>query len=98
MDSRSTPGTRTDRGLILRHGLIIMNGTGIIDSNYRGGIGFIVYATKDIQINAYDRVGQLVLPNMTPFPFKLVDTLSDTIRGTGGFGHVLHTLLSSKDI
>lgn len=72
--------------LSAKFGLIIMNGTGIIDPNYRGGIGFIVYATRDVTINAYDRVGQLVLPSMAPFHFKLVDTLSDTSRGEGGFG------------
>jgi dUTP pyrophosphatase len=72
--------------LAAKKGLIIMNGVGVIDPNYRGGIGLIVYATKNVKIDAYERVGQIVLPSMEPFSLRLVRDLSTTERGEGGFG------------
>lgn len=77
----------------LKKGLFIPNGVGIIDSDYRGEIFVQVAALKDaVTIPAFDRIAQLVIvparhvAGMHLTGVEEVDELSDTDRGTGGFG------------
>lgn len=77
---RSSTGAKTN--------IRLANGIGIIDSDYRGEIGLIldnIGVSKTI-IKAGDRIGQCYLANGTIDAFVEVDELSDTERGTGGFG------------
>ena len=64
------------------------NSIGLIDGGYRGEIIAMVDNIKnqDYTISAGDRLFQLVAMNGAPITFELVDELSDTSRGSGGFG------------
>lgn len=73
-------------------GLHIANSTGLIDSDYRGEIGLTLTnnGTEDISVSNFDRVCQMVVIPHYPHVFEYVDNpkeLSETERGTGGFGH-----------
>jgi dUTP pyrophosphatase len=76
-------------GLAARHGISVVNGPGLIDSEYRGEVRVLLLNTdreQPFQIAAGDRVAQLVLVRVElPEPVE-VDTLSATERGTGGLG------------
>ena len=77
--------------------LRLANNTGIIDSGYRGNlmgafdnisrIGATFASSKWIQKeNVGSRLLQICMPDLSPFSVKLVDSLDDTTRGSGGFG------------
>jgi len=76
-------------GLAYKKGLMITNGVGVIDSDYRGECNLLVYnsSNKDIIIKNGDRIGQFVLQEYSRIQFNKVDKLDETERGTGGFGH-----------
>ena len=80
---------RPRSGLALKHGIGIVNAPGTIDSDYRGEIGVIlINHGKDIfTYKKGDRIAQLVIASYTRAEFNIVDSLSDTARGSGGFGH-----------
>lgn len=64
---------------------------GIIDSDYRGDIQLVVLNQKqdktDFIVSKYDRIGQiLIMPIENQFIFTMAETLSNTNRGTNGFG------------
>ncbi len=75
-------------GLATKKGLRPANAVGICDSDYRGE--YIVALHNDsnkIQIIApHERIAQLIVMNYNPITFDIVDDLSDTVRGIGGFG------------
>lgn len=75
-------------GLALKHGITVLNAPGTIDSNYRGEIGVILYNTSNehFEIKRGDRIAQLVFQEVVTADFIQVDELSDTERGTAGFG------------
>ena len=66
----------------------LANNVGIIDSGYRGNLGayFDCISNKTEQIAKGSRLLQICSPNLRPFRVVLVDNLSKTVRGTGGFG------------
>lgn len=68
--------------------LRLANGTGIIDSDYRGELLLLVenVGKYEAAISAGQRIAQLVLIKDTPFEVVVTDTLSKTERGTGGIG------------
>jgi len=70
--------------------LYLTNHVGVVDSGYRGEIRFKfrpIDGLLDAKIyHQYDRVGQLIIMPYPPVEFNVVDTLSDSERGTGGFG------------
>lgn len=75
-------------GLALKEGLAMANGVGVIDSDYRGEVAVPVInqSDKPVHIANGQRIAQmLVMPVELP-QLLLVDELSDTQRGTGGFG------------
>lgn len=75
-------------GLAIKHGISLANGVGIIDSDYRGEIkvGLINLGKEGVDINPGDRIAQLlVMPVETP-ELCVVDSISETERGAGGFG------------
>ena len=76
-------------GLALKHGITLVNAPGLIDSNYRGEIGAIVAnmdAREPFEIKRGDRIAQLMVVAVEQPAFEVVDELSETDRGAGGFG------------
>lgn len=80
---------RPRSGLALKHGISMANAVGTIDSDYRGEIGVIlINLSKDeYTIQPQERIGQLVLNKVAQMEFEVVDSLDETQRGSGGFGH-----------
>lgn len=73
-------------GLALKEGLIVANQPGIIDSDYRGEVGVILYNTGGITcVKKGQRIAQLLLIKTDPMGIQVVDELDETGR-TGGFG------------
>jgi len=68
--------------------LRLSNSIGLIDSGYRGELGILYDNTsdEDYQINAGDRIAQLLVMPSSRFKAKVVDILADSDRGEGGFG------------
>ena len=80
---------RPRSGLSFKTGLMVVNAPGTIDSDYRGEVKIILgnLGKEDEVINHGDRVAQLVLAPVTQAFYEAsIDDLSDTDRGTGGFG------------
>lgn len=79
---------RPRSGLALKQGLSLPNTPGTIDSDYRGALGVIVINLGEdaIRIGHGDRIAQAIIAPVVQAQFELVDTLSETARGTGGFG------------
>lgn len=80
---------RPRSGLALKHGISMANAIGTIDSDYRGEIGVIlINLSKDEYIvQPQERIGQLVLNKVEQMEFEVVNSLDETERGEGGFGH-----------
>ena len=80
---------RPRSGLALKHGIGMLNGPGTIDADYRGEIGIILFnfSGKPFAIKRGERIAQLVFSRIEKAEFVKVDTLAETARGAGGFGH-----------
>lgn len=79
---------RPRSGLALKHGISVLNAPGTIDSDYRGEIGIILinHGAEPFVISRGDRIAQMVIAPVTQAVFFESDDLSETERGTGGFG------------
>ena len=76
-------------GLALRHGLSLVNTPGLIDSGYRGEIRVLLInhdRAARVTISRGERIAQLVIQRVETAELVEVDTLSETSRGSGGFG------------
>ena len=75
-------------GLAFRHGLMVVNAPGLIDSGYRGEVRVCLYNSgiEPLSIAPGDRIAQLVIQPVESPEFAIVDDLDDTHRGEGGFG------------
>jgi len=80
---------RPRSGLALRHGLVLPNAPGTIDSDYRGELLVIVWnaGSEPYTVRRGDRIAQLVFAPVMAAAFEEVDALGATRRGDGGFGH-----------
>jgi len=80
---------RARSGLAIKKGIGLVNSIGTIDSDYRGElkIPMINFGSEDFVINDGDRVAQLIIAKYERVETVLVESLSDTKRGHGGFGH-----------
>ncbi len=77
-------------GLATKRGLRLANCVGVVDSDYRGEIMVALYndSTETQSVELRDRIAQMVIqPYERPQVFDVVNELSDTERGSGGFGH-----------
>ena len=76
-------------GLGHKHGIVLGNLTGLIDSDYQGEIFVSCWNRSDtaFTINAGDRIAQMVIVPVVQANFEFVDSFTETIRGAGGFGH-----------
>jgi deoxyuridine 5''-triphosphate nucleotidohydrolase (dut) len=76
-------------GLASRHGISVVNAPGLIDSDYRGEVRVLLLNTDRehrFELSAGDRVAQLVVVAVEIAEGVEVPTLSETVRGAGGFG------------
>lgn len=73
-------------GLALKYGIHV--GAGVIDSDYRGNVGVLLFnlGQEPFQVNPGDRIAQLVLKPYLVLPVKEVDQITSSDRGAGGFG------------
>ncbi|MGE8213270.1 MULTISPECIES: dUTP diphosphatase [unclassified Stenotrophomonas] len=76
-------------GLGHRHGIVLGNGTGLIDADYQGPLLISVWnrGRDAFTIEPGDRIAQLVVLPIARVTLQVVDTFIDSARGTGGFGH-----------
>ena len=79
---------RPRSGLAYKHGLTVLNTPGTIDADYRGEIGVILVnlSNEDFVIENGERVAQMVIAKHEQAEWSLVQELSNTERGSGGFG------------
>lgn len=79
---------RPRSGLALKKGITVLNSPGTIDADYRGEVGVILInlSNEDFIIEDGERIAQLVFAKHKQAEFKVVESLSETERGAGGFG------------
>jgi dUTP pyrophosphatase len=80
---------RPRSGLALKSGISLVNTPGTIDADYRGEIGIILinHSNEPFLIHDGDRICQMVINKYETISWELSDTLEETDRGSGGFGH-----------
>jgi dUTP pyrophosphatase len=73
-------------GLAVKHHIDV--GAGVIDADYRGNVGVVLFnhADTDFSVSAGDRVAQLILEKIITPDVVEVDDLDATVRGAGGYG------------
>ncbi len=86
---------RPRSGLAAKNAVTVLNTPGTIDSDYRGEIKIILInlSDKDFVVNSGDRIAQMIIAPVIQASFEITDSLSETERGSGGFGS---TGVSSK--
>jgi dUTP pyrophosphatase len=79
---------RPRSGLAYKHGITVLNSPGTIDEDYRGEVGVILvnHSESAFTVEPGDRIAQMVIKKYEQFEFAIVDELSETVRGDGGFG------------
>jgi dUTP pyrophosphatase len=79
---------RPRSGLALNHGVTVLNSPGTIDSDYRGEVGVILinHGDKPFEVARGARIAQLVIAPAPQARLIVMDDLSTTARGEGGFG------------
>ena len=80
---------RSRSGLTIKRGLVVANGIGTIDSDYRDELGIILLniSDEDQIIEPGDRIAQIVLAKYEKLEWRIKEKLSETDRNLGGFGH-----------
>ena len=79
---------RPRSGLAIKNGITVLNTPGTIDADYRGEIKVILInlSQEDFVINDGDRIAQMIVAKHETVVWMVVEELSDTCRGSGGFG------------
>ena len=80
---------RPRSGLAIKNGITVLNTPGTIDADYRGQVCVILINLSDqpFTINSGDRIAQIIFARCEQADILEVETLSETERGAGGFGH-----------
>jgi len=80
---------RPRSGLAAKHGITVLNSPGTIDADYRGEIKIILVnlSNSPFTISDGERIAQMIISSHVQAQWVLVDILSETERGAGGFGH-----------
>ena len=80
---------RPRSGLAIKHGITCLNTPGTIDADYRGNIGveLVNLSHEDYVVQPGERIAQMVINKVEHAVLFTVDTLDETERGEGGFGH-----------
>lgn len=79
---------RPRSGLALKHGIMLVNSPGTIDSDYRGPVGVILMnaGQESFTVTHGMRIAQLVVAPVIQATYGLTEALTETDRGAGGFG------------
>ena len=80
---------RPRSGLAFKYGISMVNAPGTIDADYRGEIGVLLInlGKEDFVIKNGDRIAQMIIAKYTKVDWEETDELTETVRGTGGYGH-----------
>jgi dUTP pyrophosphatase len=80
---------RPRSGLALKRGLTVLNSPGTIDADYRGELSVLLINLSDTPttIEPGERIAQMVVARCEQVEWQPVEELSETERGTGGYGH-----------
>ena len=80
---------RPRSGLAFKNGVTVLNSPGTIDADYRGEIKVLLVnlSDTDFMVNDGDRIAQMVISNYVKIKWTTTESLSETKRGAGGFGH-----------
>ena len=80
---------RPRSGLAAKNGVTVLNAPGTIDADYRGEIKVILinHSATPFTIHSGDRIAQMIVARYEKVSWVSADSLSDTARGEGGFGH-----------
>ena len=80
---------RPRSGLALKRGVTLLNAPGTVDADFRGEIGVIIinHSDESFTVERGDRIAQMVLARYERFCWDETDSLDDSERGDGGFGH-----------
>ena len=79
---------RPRSGLAAKKGITVLNSPGTVDADYRGEIGVILVnlSNEEFIVNDGERIAQLIISKHEHVNWKEVEILSETERGSGGFG------------
>jgi dUTP pyrophosphatase len=79
---------RPRSGLALKKNITVLNTPGTIDADYRGEVGIILtnFGKEPFVVNRADRVAQMIIAPVIQAKPRIVESLSVTERGAGGFG------------
>ncbi len=79
---------RPRSGLAYKHGITVLNTPGTIDADYRGEVKVLLinHGTEVFDIKRGERIAQMIIASITQPHFLVVEELTDTDRGAGGFG------------
>jgi dUTP pyrophosphatase len=80
---------RPRSGLAYKHGLTVLNSPGTIDADYRGEIKILLInlSNEAFTVNDGERIAQMIVASHESVEWRAVESLSDTARGSGGYGH-----------
>lgn len=80
---------RPRSGLAFKNGITVLNSPGTIDADYRGELKVLLVnlSDTDFTVNDGDRIAQMVISNYVKINWTTAESLSETKRGAGGFGH-----------
>jgi dUTP pyrophosphatase len=80
---------RPRSGLAIKNRIGVLNAPGTIDSDYRGEVRVILtnFGSEEFTIRRGDRIAQMVIAPYVKAEWDERETLDDTTRGAGGFGH-----------
>ena len=80
---------RPRSGLAIKQGITCLNSPGTIDADYRGEIKVIIInlSNEAVTIHPGDRIAQMILQTVDQAEWMTVDSINETERGDGGFGH-----------
>ena len=80
---------RPRSGLALKHGITVLNTPGTIDADYRGEVGVLLInlSQEPFPVHDGERIAQMVIARHEQAELVEVETLDETERGAGGYGH-----------
>jgi len=80
---------RPRSGLAYKHGLTVLNAPGTIDADYRGEVKVLLVnlSNEAFTVSNGERIAQMVIARHETVKWDAVETLEETVRGVGGFGH-----------
>jgi len=80
---------RPRSGLSAKYGITVLNSPGTIDADYRGEIKVILInlSCEPFEIKSGDRIAQMIVSRFEQIELKESESLTETVRGSGGFGH-----------